>query len=335
MKSIKLLFVAVLGTLWLTGCGNHVQPNLSGTVANASSSGKVYLQRYDNKSYFTIDSAEIKNGTFQFSGLTELPEIYGLSLDNSSDPTHSYLLFLGKEPVSVELDTVQRFKNTKVTGSVEQDLYKKLLGQLKTPIHEIFKEHPSSLAALYIFYRYYSYRLSPEEIRENIGLLDTTLQNTKYVELLKVVADTNDKVAIGKNAPDFQAKTIDGKQVKLSDYLGQGYVLIDFWASWCGPCRRESPSLVKLYEKYKGKGLEIVSLSLDRTVDPWIKAIRDDHFYWPQLIDTNAWAGEGVTAYNVRVIPSNYLINREGIIVAKNLRGEDLDKLIGTFLNKS
>jgi peroxiredoxin len=330
MKWTRFLFVMVLEMLGLVGCANRVQPDLSGTVADVFS-GKIYLQRYDNKSYFTIDSAEIKHGTFQFPELTELPEIYGLSLTNSNNPTHSYLLFLGKDPVRVELDTAQRFKNTKVTGSIEQDLYKKLAEQLETPIGEILKEHPSSFAALYIFYRYYSYRLSPEEIWENIGLLDTTLQHTKYVELLKTVADNGNNTTIGKKAPDFRAKDKEGKPVQLSDYLGQGYVLIDFWASWCAPCRRESPSLVKLYEKHKGKGFEIVGLSLDRSVDAWIKAIHDDHYIWPQLIDTDAWAGEGITAYNVRVIPSNYLINKDGIIVAKNLRGEDLDKWIETY----
>ncbi|MDR0748026.1 MAG: AhpC/TSA family protein [Tannerellaceae bacterium] len=330
MKRIKWLFAGILGILCLAGCGNNREPNLSGTVASATA-GKIYLQRYDNKSFFTIDSAEISNGAFQFSGLTTLPEIYGLSLDNSSNPTHSYLLFLGKEPVRIEFDTVQRYKNTKVTGSAEQDLYEKLLKQLKTPLRDILEEHPSSLAALYVFYRYYSYRLSPEEIRQHIELLDTTLQNTTYAELLKAVAANDDNVAIGKKAPDFRALDTEGKEVRLSDYLGKGHVLIDFWASWCGPCRRESPSLVKLYEKYKGRGLEIVGLSLDLSVDAWKKAIHDDHFTWPQLIDTGAWAGEGLSAYNVRVIPNNYLINKEGIIVAKSLRSDDLDQLIETF----
>jgi len=328
-------FLLVTGcVLLLAACGNNPNRlNLSGTVKNTSS-GTIYLQRYENKSFFIIDSTQIVDGKFEFKNEVKLPEIYGLAIDNSGNPFHSFLIFLDRNPIIVELDTIHEFKHTVVKGSKEQDLLNELSGKFKTPVNEILKEHPSSLAALYVFYRYYSYRLSPQEIREGIQLLDTTFRKTEYVKVLSELANNLENVAVGSKAPDFQAQTRDGKTVKLSDFLGRGYVLIDFWASWCGPCRKESPDLVKLYEKYKDKGFEFIGVSLDNKTKPWIDAIEKDGLQWMQLIDLGAWAGEGVKTYGVRLVPYKFLINKDGIIVAKNLRGEDLDKLVGTFLNK-
>jgi len=141
-------------------------------------------------------------------------------------------------------------------------------------------------------------------------------------------------IKVGQPAPDFAAKDLADQTVRLADYRGQKVVLIDFWASWCGPCRKESPDLVKLYEKYKDKGFEFIGVSLDNKTKPWIDAIEKDGLQWTQLIDLGAWAGEGVKTYGVRLVPYKFLINKDGIIIAKNLRGEDLDKLVGTFINK-
>jgi peroxiredoxin len=328
----KYSFALIVFVLALAGCGNKTNRlNLSGTVKNVAS-GIIYLQRYENKSFFTIDSTEIVNGTFKFTGKAELPEIYGLAIDNSGNPFHSFIIFLDNNSIKVELDTVDEFKNTVVTGSKEQDLLKEFSGKFRSPVSEILKEHPASLAALYVFYRYYSYRLSSDEIKENLKLLDPKFQNTEYVKVLSELAGNVDKVAAGKKAPDFQAQTRDGKSVYLSDFIGRGYVLIDFWASWCAPCRKENPDLVKLYEKYRDKGFELISVSLDHKTDAWINAIEKDGLTWTQLVDLNAWAGEGVKTYGVRLIPYKFLIDKDGIIVAKNLRGENLDELLNSKL---
>ncbi|MDR0726178.1 MAG: DUF4369 domain-containing protein, partial [Prevotellaceae bacterium] len=207
----------IIFALMTGGCGkNPNKLNLSGTVKNVSS-GTIYLQRYENKSFSNIDSTEIVNGTFKFTGEVELPEIYGLAIDNSGNPFHSFIIFLDNSPVKVELDTVNEFKNTVVTGSKEQDLLKEFSGKFRTPVSEILKEHPSSLAALYVFYRYYSYRLSSEEIKENLKLLDPKFQNTEYVKVLSELAENIDKVDIGKKAPNFRALTREGKSVFLHD----------------------------------------------------------------------------------------------------------------------
>lgn len=337
MKQYKSILAALLFlTIMLTsGCSKNPNAlNLSGTTKNISE-GKIYLQRYENKSFFTIDSTDVKDGKFTFNTVVDkLPEIYGLSLKSSTEnPFDSFIIFLDNNDITVELDTTASFGNTVVKGSKEQDILIELSSQRKLPIKEIIKQHPSSIAALYVFYRYYSFRLSPEEIREGISLLDPSLKGTDYVTVLDELANTLDKVSIGQKAPDFSADDINGHKVKFSDKLGNGYVLLDFWASWCGPCRKENPHLVELYNKYKDKGFDIVGVSLDNKTEPWIKAIEKDKLPWSQLIDKQAWAGEGVKNYGVRLISANFLIDKDGNIIARNLKGKDLDDFLDQLLN--
>ncbi|WP_442589700.1 redoxin domain-containing protein [Pedobacter sp. AW31-3R] len=135
------------------------------------------------------------------------------------------------------------------------------------------------------------------------------------------------KTKEGVEATDFAQPDVDGKMVKLSDYRGK-YVLIDFWASWCAPCRRENPNLVKAYEQYKGKGFEILGVSMDKASDKakWLKAIQDDKLSWKQVGDLKGWDNEAGLLYDVKAIPMNFLIDPSGKIVAKYLRGEELNK---------
>ncbi|MBT2560207.1 AhpC/TSA family protein [Pedobacter sp. ISL-68] len=156
----------------------------------------------------------------------------------------------------------------------------------------------------------------------------------------KQVADriaTFKKTQEGVDATDFSQPDVDGKMVKLSDYRGK-YVLIDFWASWCAPCRRENPNLVKAYEQYKAKGFEILGVSMDKATDKvkWLKAIQDDKLSWKQVGDLKGWDNEAGVLYEVKAIPSNFLIDPSGKIIAKDLRGQALDdKLTAIFKEPS
>jgi peroxiredoxin len=159
--------------------------------------------------------------------------------------------------------------------------------------------------------------------------LKATPQGRKYAELLRALK----AVSIGAVAPNITQKTPEGKVVSLADYRGK-YVLLDFWASWCGPCRQENPTVTKAYNAYKGRNFDILSVSLDTEEQraKWVKAIQEDQLAWTQVSDLGGFEGEAATRYHVQAIPQNFLIDPSGKIIAANLRGEALQATLAKFI---
>ncbi len=188
---------------------------------------------------------------------------------------------------------------------------------------KVIKDMDGSFSAIYA--------LQHLNTREYFGFLDTlsadlvkNYPNSKYTIRLREQIDNMRALSFGQVAPEIALPNPEGDTLRLSDYRGS-YVMIDFWAAWCRPCRAENPNVVRLYEKYHDKGFEVFGVSLDRGKPEWVKAIADDGLTWPQVSDLQYFNSQAAATYKVDAIPATFLLDPEGKIIAKDLRGPALE----------
>ena len=195
---------------------------------------------------------------------------------------------------------------------------------------EFIKKHPENTMSL-VYLENLANTNNPEyDIKGMFANLSEEIKTSKRAERLLNTLRAR-ALVVGADAYDFEQNDVNGKPVKLSDFKGK-YVLIDFWASWCKPCRQENPNVVKAYQAYKDKNFEILGVSLDSDKNNWLKAIKDDGLTWTNVSDLKGWKNEVGELYAIKAVPTNYLISPEGKIIAKDLRGADLEKFLAEKL---
>jgi len=301
------------------------QPNLSilnveginGNVIFISENDPIEFKVYKD----SIQTTEVTGGKEN--------EIFFTYLNHIKELTSKVmkLRMKGREIMTTSRDTSKLAELGKEEGALKDNdmTYKK----------QIVKENPDAFASVLVLTDMANLGAPVNEVKELFNSLSENVQNTSLGKNLKENLDKRNSVEIGSKAPDFSAPNPDGKEISLKESLGK-VTLIDFWAAWCKPCRAENPNVVKIYEKYHDQGFNIIGVSLDRPnqKDKWTQAIAEDNLTWNQVSNLQFWQDPVAQLYDVRAIPAQFILDENGVIVAKNIRGEELEAKIKQMLEK-
>lgn len=353
----KLFYLGVVALM--AACTSAPQGyTITGTVDGAADGDSVFLCVREGRKFVNIDSTAIAGGKFTFKGQQDSVRLVTLAAKTNDQRGYSLNLYLENGKIEARLsdfydkvtgtptnDRYQPYRDAASASQLEmnelrkeienegtdQEKRQELISKYMTVAERTdslmqvcMKENIGNIIGVEMLKSRY-YQMSAEELEELIPQLPAICAQDEAIVRIKEHSAKLSATKVGKKFVDFAMKTPEGKDIKLSDYVGKGkVVLIDFWASWCGPCRREMPNIVEAYKQYKKKGFEIVGVSLDKDLDSWKKAIKALNITWPQMSDLQYWNCEGSRLYGVNSIPHTVLIDGEGTIIARGLHGEEL-----------
>ncbi len=360
MNRFFILAIAALGAC--TGSKSD-QFTIHGKISGPQPQ-KVYLKFYKDKQMTVIDSSEVTAGTFTFKGKVEFPDQYVLQFGSTNN---QMALFIENSPIEVivNLDSIQAstIKGSEVNDTYEalQDSKEVLNNQMelvytdfKTTTNptlkkelerkldsldlvavqvskKFIKENPQSILSPFIIDREIVYYLELDELEELVNGIIPTLNDYSHTKNLKQRIELLRTLQPGMVAPEFTQNDTAGNPVNLSDFKGK-YLLIDFWASWCGPCRRANPTVVAAYQKFESKGFTILGVSMDKDREKWLQAISKDGLTWKHVSTLEGWDNPVGKLYGVNSIPHAILIDPEGKIIKRGLHAEELDSLLSELI---
>jgi peroxiredoxin len=363
MKKLIYLFIGAI----LVSCSSKPHYTVTGKI-EGSDSITFYLQKREAGKTISIDSAVSKKGSFRMNaGAVAYPQMIQLVAGNTRKRT-SFYLENSEITITGTLDSL--FK-AKVTGSKTHDEYLTFVASNKslsdnyskivikfqaanqsgdaanlailqkqmdsievamTDLQKNFvKNNPKSYVSPSILVGL-SYEMEADEIESMINGLDTSIVALPQMKDLKARVSVMKAVSVGQKAPDFTLNDVDGNPVALSSKIGSKLLLVDFWAAWCQPCRQENPNVVKIYNEFHKKGFDVFGVSLDRTKEDWVKAIAGDKLTWTHVSDLKWWNNAAAKLYAVQAIPANFLLDENGTIIGRNLRGADLYNKVNEVL---
>ena len=366
-----MIGVLALAILSIFSCGEKGSSTegmvqISGRVENTPD-GLVILSQFTDSRPKVLDTLEVDDsGQFSYELAVDTPTFYELNLFGQ----RSVRLALYKEDVSVSYDfsdpsslVIEGSQDTKEMLKIEKlmESYQVEVNKLNEAYYEAMSKNDAEAIKGIQTQAMELEANQAEKVKEMITSMGDSFAPLAAVGLLnpkndfpfidELVAKLNDNypgtisilqmkqqldemrvLSVGQPAPEIELPSPDGTLVKLSDLRGK-YVLIDFWAAWCKPCRQENPNVVRLYNEYKDKGFEVFGVSLDRTKEDWVKAIADDQLTWTQVSDLKYFNSAAAELYQIQAIPATYMIDPDGKIIAKDLRGPSLENKLAELFD--
>jgi len=294
-------------------------------------------------------STKLVNGKFNFTGKLANPEFKLISVGGQQP----YItLFIGNSNVTVTAQSGQ-LENAVVKGSKSHDEFAEFTRSIKpyeqlfnnqgkaepamitsatTALDKFIKAYPKSFITPLAIYRHHQLNMDIEYMEKAYDALAPDVKVSAIGNYIAQQISDNKRNPIGKPLADFSQADTAGVPVKLSSLRGK-YVLVDFWASWCGPCRQENPNLVNMYNKYKDKNFTVLGVSLDKSKEPWLKAIQMDGLTWTHVSDLQGWQNVVAQQFQIYSIPQSFLLDPQGNVIAKNLRGPALEHKLNILFN--